>query len=158
MEHAGNRNIRMHRALTVGCLSVLPLALAQIVACATPPEKPEAEGDSQSNIIIVEGDGRLSVTVSVKQDGNGVPAKVNVKCGGANARDNLTGTSDEEGILFPLVLPTDCTIVATVAATGDKPETKIEMKHAGKAQIDTVVNGEAEGGYTATATFGEPYR
>jgi len=48
MEHAEDRNIRMHRALIVGCLSVLPL-----IGCSAQPETPEAEGDSQSNIIII---------------------------------------------------------------------------------------------------------
>lgn len=140
----------MHRAFVVGCLCLLSL-----VGCAG-TEAAEEQGDSQNNLITVPGKGRLSVLVAIKQGAKGTPAHVTLKCGGPAGRDDLAGDADEEGILFPIVRPEDCTIVATVRATEPgKTDTAIELHHAAKAQTDTVLSGSLDG-YTTTATFGDP--
>ena len=135
------------RAFVLGCLGLLSL-----VGCAV-SEAPEEKGDSQSNLVEVAGRGRLSLTVSIKEGIKGIPAHVTATCGG----ESVEGDADEEGILFPIVRPENCVVVAMIAATTDpaKKATPIELKHPGKAQEDTVVTGAA-GGYTVTAAFAAP--
>lgn len=139
--------------LSIGCLCLLSLA-----GCYGSNETPEGKGESTSNIVVIEGEGRLSVTVSVTKGTDGVAAHVSTLCGPVTDRKDLAGDGDKEGILFPIIRPENCVITVTVASTdATKPDTKIELRQPGKAQSDTVLNGEG-GGYTVVATFAEPVR
>lgn len=134
----------------------LTLALVLSAAACAVNGQPEAQGDSQSNLTRIDGEARLSLLVEIRQGNQGVRAQVSVKCAGPTGRDDLAGEADEEGILFPLVRPEDCTIVATVQA-GDagKPATAIELKNPGKAKPETILNRSLDG-YAVTATFSDP--
>ncbi|MBX3226798.1 MAG: hypothetical protein KIT84_38735 [Labilithrix sp.] len=126
------------------------------MGCAGGSEAVEEQGETQSDLVTVPGEGRLSVLVAITQGATGIPASVTLKCGGAGGRDDLAGEADEEGILFPIVRPEDCVIVATIAATEPEEEaTKIELRHPGKASAETVLSGSLDG-YEVTATFGDP--